>query len=559
MLKRRAASLLVIATLFTACTPSASTSSSTPGAVSSNAAPGTSEPAGKVVTISTTLSGTGQDNAQTSVHGFRDWWDEVFDWVIDQDPSGKLIPGLATSWTSSPDHLTWTFVIREGVKFHNGDTLTAEDVAWNWNRLIFDPASKHVLVGLAPDIESITAEGNNTVVKTKTPMSTLPLVFARLSGTQGAIHPKKYFESVGAQKYFLAPIGTGPYKFVKADGEQSVDLTAFLDPARNDWQKSRTPHFKDLTVSAVPDASTRVALLKTGDADVVPLPISSIEDVKASGASVITVPGSNYSVMWCVGFTLNPASPCDNRKVREALSIAIDRETIAKSIYGGFAVPSNAFFSGPASFGNPADLPPPPFDPARARQLLAEAGFGPDKPLKVQIGAYDDDLDFPMMPTLAEAIAGYYKDVGVETTLLIRDWGAHEDALEKGELPGMKNNPAVDPVFLWMRGSDNRYDFAAEQISAYTDAGKKGRAAWNNANLPEQQARLDAIENEFDLAKREVLFAEYHKWMGENYNQIPLFASDAVFGTSKKIASWDVKIAGKTYVHNQWSLVPSGN
>jgi peptide/nickel transport system substrate-binding protein len=557
MWMKRAASLLVVVSLAAACgtqTPPTSSSPSTSGAPSA-----ASGPVGHIVTVATSLSGTGQDHAQTSVHGFRDYWDEIFDWVIDQEPSGKLAPGLATSWTASDDHLTWTFAIREGVKFHNGDTLGAADVAWSWNRLIFDPGSKHVLVGLAPDIESITAVGNDAIIKTKAPMSTLPLVFARLSGTQGAILPKAYFESVGSEKFFLNPVGTGPYKFVKADGEQSVDLTAFLDDGRNDWQKDRTPKFKDLTVSAVPDASTRVALLKTGDADVVPLPISAIEDVKASGSNVITVPGSNYSVMLCVGFTLNPASPCDNQKVREALSISIDRATIAKSVYLGFAVPSNAFFSGPGSFGNPKDLPAPAFDPDRARQLLTEAGFGPGHPLKVQIGAYNDDLDFPMMPTMAEAIAGYYKDVGVEATLLMREWGAHEDALEKGELPGMRNNPAIDPVFLWMRGSDNRYDFAAEQISAYTDAGKKGRAAWDNTKLPEQQTRLDAIENEFDLVKREALLADYQRWMGVNFNQIPLLASDAVFGTSKKIASWDVTVAGKTYVHNQWSLVPSGN
>jgi peptide/nickel transport system substrate-binding protein len=514
-------------------------------------------PTGKVVTVATTLGGAGTDVIRTSVHDYKNYWDQVFDWVIDQDPSGKLIPGLASSWSASADGLTWTFEIREGVKFHNGDTLTAEDVAWSWNRIMFDPDSNHILVGYAPNVVSVTAEGNKVLFKTKEPDATLPLVWAKLSGTQGAIQSKKYVEKVGSPKAFQEPVGTGPYKVVKISGESSVDLTAFDDPGRSDWQKERTPGFKDLTILAIPDASTRLAVLKTGEADVVPLPISSIEEVKGAGLNVITVPGSNYSVAWCLGFTLNPASPCNDKKVREALNIAIDRPGIASSLYAGYAEPSNAFYSGPGSFGNPKDLPAPPYDPERAKTLLAEAGFGPSSPLKVELRAYQDDADFPSLPTLTEAIAGNYKAVGIEATIVISEWGAHEDIMEKEMLPGMLKNPAVSPVTLWLRGSDNRYDFAAEQLSGYTDVGKKGKAAWNEQNLPEQQTRLNAVVAEFDLAKREVLLADYHRWMGENFNQIPLMASSAVFGISKKVASWDVRVAGKTYVHNQYSLKPA--
>jgi peptide/nickel transport system substrate-binding protein len=561
--KRSATFLFVIAFALAGCagtpaTPSAAESAAPVGSSPSAAASaGAGAPTGKITTVATTLAGAGQDVILTSLHDFKNYWDEVFDWVIDQDATGKLVPGLASSWEPSADHLTWIFTIRDGVKFHNGDTLTAEDVAWSWNRIIFDPASKHILVGYAPNVDSITADGNKVLFKTKEPDATLPLVWAKLSGTQGAIHSKKYFEKVGAEEAFRHPVGTGPYMFVKQDGEQSVDLTAFLDDGRSEWQKERTAGFKDLTITAVPDPSTRVALLKTGGADVVPLPISSIEEVKGAGLTVDTVPGANYSVAWCLGFTLNPESPCNKREVREALSIAIDRQGIADSLYAGLAVPSNAFYSGPGSYGNPKDLTAPPFEPDRAKELLASVGYTAENPLKVELRAYEDDADFPSLPTMVEAIAAGYRDIGIDASIAINDWGAHEDIMEKGELPGMRNNPAVTPVTLWIRGSDNRYDFAAEQLSGYTAVGKKGKAAWDNTVLKEQQDRLDAVANEFDLAKREVLFADYHKWMGENFNHLPLLAADAVFGVSSKVASWDLRVAGKTYVHNQWSMKPA--
>lgn len=513
--------------------------------------------AADLITLTTSLEGAGQDIMTTSVRGYEAYWTEVFDWIIEQDETGALVPGLATDWEVSEDGLVWTFQIREGVLFHNGNELTGEDVAFSWNRLIFDPASTSALTGLREVIDQISAEGNVVTVSTKVPQSGLIFVFARPGGVQGAILNKSYFDEVGPEAASRHPIGTGPYKFVRLNGTQSVELEAFTDENRSDWQKQKSASFDTLTIMAVPEPSTRIAMLRAGQADVIQLPFSAIEEVERAGFRILTTPYGNFSNLLCVGVSLNPESPCDDIRVREALNIAIDRQGIADAVYLGYARPNTGFFSGPGTFGSPPDLEPYPFDPERAQQLLAEAGYSADNPLRLEIAATVDDGDFPNMPTLAEAIYGDYQKIGIDVTISVNEWGAHELRLEEGTLPGQANNPDVLPVTLWMRGMDNRFNMIAEQIQSYTSSGPKGKAAWSEENLPEMRERLLAIQAEFDPDQQRELFYDYTRWMAENFYQLPLLTGDIAFAISDKVASWDLRIAGRPYVHNQWSMKPA--
>lgn len=511
----------------------------------------------KLVALVPSLSGSGQDIITTLTTDFKPYWDEIFDYVLTQDASGRLAPGLAESWSVSDDHLTWTFVIRDGVKFHNGDTLTAEDVAWTWNRVIFDPQTRAPNSPMAPMIDFIRADGNKVLLKTKKPDSTVPWWFNSQDGSaQGGIFPKAYFEKVGAAAFFESPVGTGPYKVVTINGEQSAELTAFTDPGRSDWQKSRTAHFTDLEVRAVPDASTRLSLLQTGEADIAPVPLSMQSQAKSAGLNVIPASNATFSNMYCLGFTTNTDSPCNDEKVREALSISIDRGAMATSLYEGSARPSNAFFAGPGTFGNPDNLPAAPYQPDQAKNLLAQAGYTAAHPLSVKIAIYDNDSDFPNMPTMAEAIAGYYKAIGVQADLQPGDWAANKGAMLAGAYPGMKPGSPGLPVVLFMRGMDNRYFFPPDQVNSYTAAGGWDKL-WNAQNLPQQVQMLDAVAGEFDLTRQEQLFKDYNTWMGQNYNQIPLLAADGIFAASTKVGKWTALTSGKAYVNNLWSVEPA--
>jgi ABC-type transport system substrate-binding protein len=516
-------------------------------------------PSGEIVTLASSLTGQGEDViTQAALEwSHKPWWDDVHDYVIEQDADGNLVAGLATEWEASEDGLTWTFTLREDVKFHNGDTMTAEDVAWSWNRVVFDPGSTHTIIGRAPVVESITAEGNQVIVVTTSPQATLPMWFAELDGgSAGAVYSQAYYEEVGDEMW-SAPIGTGPYKLENMEGDQSATLVAFVDDDRSDWQKERTAGFERVTMRAAPDPSTRVALLQTGDADVVPLPISSIEELEATGTNLIEVPAATQSVMYCLGFSMNPDGPCNDVAVREALSIAIDRQGIADSVYRGYAAPTAAFMAGEGSHGNPEGLEAPAYDPDRAQELLAEAGFDESNPLQVEIVVADVPGDMPLMPTLAEAIAGNYADVGVEASVRVGEEQANKESLFGFEFNGQEAGDPPTPITLYMRGMDNRFYFVDEQATLYTDDSENGSSVWNEEEFPEVTERLRAIQAEFDFDTQGEMMADFHGWMAENWLQIPLLSASAVFGVSDAVASWDYQVAGKGFVHNQWSLQPA--
>ncbi len=551
---------LVLAALLAACTggteEGGQTTEAEAGGPSSTAGEA-GGPTGSIVAVSTSLAGAGTDILTATAWDHKAYWDEIHDYLVEADADGNIVPSLAESWEVSEDGLTWTFKIREGVLFHDGSELTAEDVAFSLNRVTFDPTSIRDEAGRADRIESIEADGNNLVIVTTSPEPDVPLWYPKWDGgSAGAIYSKANFEAHGTDIFGAEAMGTGPYQLVSMDGEQSADLTAFVNPDRSEWQMSRTPGFKDIRVQAASDNSTRVALIQSGEADLVPLPVSAIEQLEGSGIEQLPVPAASQSVMFCMGFTWNPESPCDDDRVREALSIAIDRQGIADSAYQGFAAPANAYLAGPGAFGNAEDLEAPPYDLERAQQLLADAGFGPDNPLAVNIMVYENDADFPGMPTLAEAIVANYAAIGINATVELNEEQAHKQKLYDLILPGQPGNP-VSPVTMWMRGNDNRYYMVGTQWTGDTDEGIQGASIFNAEAYPEQTERLRPVLQQSDLDLQAEMLAEYHRWRSAEWSQIPLLTADALFGVSGKIASWDEQIPGKPILHNLWSLQPA--
>jgi peptide/nickel transport system substrate-binding protein len=528
-----------------ACTSGSATSNSG-SSVSGSSAGGA---ASKATVATVSLQGLGQDYLTVLVEPDKTWWNEIFDYPVMQNLDGQYIPGLASVWEPSSDKLTWSFTIRDGVKFHNGYDLTADDLAFSYNRLMFSPQSKHPLASMAVFVDYIKAQGSTLLVKTKEPVASVPVWFASSDGSvSGVVVSHKYFDKMGAKKASAFPIGSGPYQFVSSQGQQSVQLTAFLSSDRNDWQKARTPSVKDISVIAVPQESTRVAMLKTGAADIVPITVSDIQTVQSSSAHVKMTPSATYAGMLYIGYTLNPHSPFNDIRVREALSIAIDRKSIAKAVYANAAKPSAAFYGGPNSIGYPADVQPPAFDPARAKQLLAAANFNSGTAL--QIVTYDDDTDFPGLPTLAEAIAGYYQNIGLHAKVNVMDPDALNTQLYAHKFPGQLGTSATSPATLYLRGFDNIVNMVPDQISGYTSDGRPGRALWN---LPKQQQMLLAAGAEFDAAKQAADLGNYDKWMAANWSQAPLLGASALFGTSSRVRSWS-PITSKAEVNNLYTL-----
>ena len=188
-------------------------------------------PTGKAVTLTSDLAGMGMDPILDNTGSVKVFTDEIHLNGIMQDGEGNLIPGAATKWEVSEDLLSWVWTVREGVKFHDGSPLTAEDFAWSWKRAVMSDESENPYhAGYAPLIEDIYAEGNTVVVKTKKPQPLMPLWWPTYDNQVGYVLSKAQFEREGVEGIRTKPIGAGSFKLAALSTEDRyVDLEAFED------------------------------------------------------------------------------------------------------------------------------------------------------------------------------------------------------------------------------------------------------------------------------------------------------------------------------------------
>jgi peptide/nickel transport system substrate-binding protein len=319
----------------------------------------------------------------------------IFDNLTSRRPDGKLTTGLATEWKLQGQQ-AWVFKLRQGVKWHNGDPFTSADVKYSLERT-YDPAAKTRVSTVLTTIDKIEAPDTTTVViHTKKPDPLLP---ARLGFYSGQIVPKKYLETVGAETFNQKPVGTGPVRFVSWTKDDRVVLDANADY----W--GGKPDFDRLVVRALPEMAPRVSALLKGEVDIVTqLPPDQGERVKGNASTVVA--GALYGGLYVLAVN-SKVKPLDNPLVKQALSLAIDRETIIKELWRGRGVVPN----GPIAKGdNHFDTSPPnlAYDPKEARERLKKAGYKGEEIVITTTAGYMAG-DKPM----AEAIQAMWKDVGI--------------------------------------------------------------------------------------------------------------------------------------------------
>lgn len=335
----------------------------------------------------------------------------VFDTLIavDYKDGGKLVPSLATSWKRlSPTELEFT--LREGVKFHNGETMSAEDVAFSLGeeRAFGEKAPGRPLVrAFLGTIDKVAATGPLTVkVTTKQPD---PLIEARLAGwTAQIISKKAYLAAPSFQDWQLAPVGTGPYKvkFFK-DGDRVI-LEA------HDAHFRGAPPAREVVFKVMPELASRVSALRAGDVDMITeVTIDSAKEIGAiANLEVAGGPIQNLRVL--IFDQKHPVLA--NPKVRQALSLAIDRNAIVASLYDGKTIVPRSHQH--ASYGAmfQADWPMPGFDPAKAKALLAEAGYkGEVIPYRLVPNYYT------LQNATAQVLAEMWKAVGLNVELQFKE------------------------------------------------------------------------------------------------------------------------------------------
>ena len=279
-------------------------------------------------------------------------------------PGNAWAPSLAESWTASKDGLTYEFVLRKGVKFHNGDPLGAEDVKFSFER--YKGAGASTLKARVAAVEIV--DPLRVRFRFKQPWPDFMTFYATPATGAAWIVPKKYTERVGEDGFKKAPVGAGPYRFVSFNPGVELVVEAY----EGFWRK--TPAVKRLVFRSVPDESTRLAMLKRAEADIAySIRGPNAEEVKRT-AGLTLKPTSPTFTEWIV-FTeqFDSKSPWADQRVRLAANLAIDRKTINEAEYLGYG--KLAFSIIPRDFEFHWAPPAYPFDPARAKRLLAEAGY----------------------------------------------------------------------------------------------------------------------------------------------------------------------------------------
>jgi peptide/nickel transport system substrate-binding protein len=322
----------------------------------------------------------------------------LHDAMLKPMPGNPQAPSLAESWSASEDGLSYEFVLRQGTLFHNGEPVTAEDVKFSFERY---KGASHAM--LKDRVAAVDIPDPRCVRFTlKKPWADFLTFYANATGA-GWIVPKKYVEKVGPDGFKQAPIGAGPYKFVSFTPGVEVVFEAF----DKYWRK--TPSVKRLVFKGIPDETTRLAALKGGEVDIVySIRGELAEDLRRTpGLTLkpIVLQGTQwleFSEQW------NEKSPWHDLRVRQAANLAMNRKDINDALTLGYSKLTNSIV--PDTFEFYWQPPEPVYDPAKAKQLLAEAGY----PNGFDAGEHYVDAAYA---NVAEALIDNFRAVGIRAKL----------------------------------------------------------------------------------------------------------------------------------------------
>lgn len=330
--------------------------------------------------------------------------------LIYMEEDGELTPMLAEDWSSNDEGTVWTFDIRQGVEFHDGEPLNAEAVKANLDRFI-DPDVGAAYAFLLGDVESIEAVSEYELqITLERPFA--PILSHLSHSFIGIISPAT-FEDLDPEDTTDAAVGTGPYEMVEWSRGDSITMVANEDH----WDGG--PEIENLEFTFIPEDSARMVALETGEADAVMRVPPQDADRLDSDPNVDVVYETSVRTIY-IGFN-NQREPFDDVRVRRALNYAVDKQAIVDSILDGNATVADAPIVD-AVFGHES-VGPYEYDPERARELLAEAGYedGLSTTLHHPEGRYLLDS------TIAEAVQSMLAEVGVDVTLETREWGSYLD------------------------------------------------------------------------------------------------------------------------------------
>jgi len=469
-----------------------------PSAPAASTSQGTSS-----ITISLNADPPSLDPAFSSALVDRQVHNSIYDKLVDLDTNAKIVPMLATEWKASDDGLTYTFTLREGVKFHDGTDFNAEAVKFNLERYRTDEKStRKNELGAVQSIDVV--DPKTLKITLKQPFAPFLSVLTDRSGMM--VSPKAVKDQGGDIR--AQPVGTGPFKYQNRVKGDTITLV------RNDqyWQPG-LPKAAQVTYKILTDPNVQLVNLRSGQVDVTDgLPAQEVPGLaKDSNFTVINKPGFGYQGIWIN----TKQAPLDNKSLRAAISMLVDRDQIVKVLFNGTATPGNSPFSeAHLAFGDSDKYSPP--DLEKAKQLLAQAGMAnPSFTLKVGTSA--------LQAQFAQLIQNFLKPAGIDMQIEKVEFGALLDQMEKGNYQaaalGWSGRPDPD---------QNIYDF-------FVTDGAQNRSSFSDPKVDEL---LQDARKQGDAAKRK---ADYDQAMQILHDATPfvfLYHQNVVLGMSSKIAGY---------------------
>lgn len=430
---------------------------------------------------------------------------QVFDGLVMRTPDMKLVPGLATKWEFLDKNTKLRFTLRTGVKFHNGEPFDAEAVKFSFDRLLGEEGKKGPQQSNYNAIDKVVVVNPSTVdFIMKSPD---PVLLTKLAGYGAMIVPPKYITEKGSAYFGANPVGTGPFKFVEYKPKVSLSFTRYADY----W--GGAPKVDNLVYRFITEPATQAAELQAGRIDVAnQIPLAMIDTLKKDPK--LAVQSMDGPVALAMRYNTQRGIMKD-KEVRKALTMAVDRDAIIKTILLGNAKPI-ASFQGELSFGYAATLKPLPFNPAQAKAMLQKAGVKPGT--QIQIDFRGSDSNFR---EVAQAVASYLQGVGVNASLKPYD----TNVLLNDIIPGGKTGE------MWQNQWGGwTFDYDNTAYSMYYT-----KQRWNPFD---DDAKLNALlhtqRNTWDQAARKTTLQEIGRYVAEQALEMPLYSLNTIYGLNKR-------------------------
>ena len=471
----------------------------------------------------------------------KPYYSGLYDYLIGVTEDGELDPesGVLEEWSSANEGMVWTLTLRPGVTWHDGTEMTSEDVKFTLEVYTTEDSICSSCSLLKSSLDRVEVVDEQTVeVHLNTPLPRFDRALTPINDDI-AVLPKAYYEEVGAEGFSAAPIGSGPFRFGEHDFGESITLEANSDY----WNQDRVPGFQTVRFVLVPDATSRLALVQTGEADVAEMDPLLAGDAAESGIRLMG-PQQGQTLYVAFGHSYREDFNTNQLAMRKAVALAIDMDAVLAAVYPeGIAERASSFTPTPLREGYIPDLEPYPHDMAEAQRLIREAGLEGSEITLYQF----TQAGMLEAPTLFEAMAGYLEEAGLAPILVPIDYPVLRPQLFEDNI----DEPYLHILFA-QSGAEidrlNRTFFMSHEsgglLATYHD--------------PEE---MDALALELagtaDLEAREELAQEVVRTVYDTYGILPIATVNSAWAVGPRVQDW--RPTNNTFGDLRWESLTPGD